>query len=186
MWLVTGFSDAEPGEVYLFDRRRTKLTLQYRVREQLPRDALSPMRALQYKSVDGLEIPAYLTLPKGLPEKDLPMLVIPHGGPWGRDTWGFNPIAQFFANRGYAVLTMNFRGSTGYGKKFLNAGNGEWGDKMQDDITWGVKYLIGQGTPIRSGSGSGRLLRRLCDAGRRRLHSGPLSRSGGLSSVPQI
>ena len=145
MWLVTGFSDVEPGEVYLFDRGDHKLTLQYRVREQLPRDALSPMRALQYKSVDGLEIPAYITLPKGLPEKNLPMLVIPHGGPWGRDMWGFNPLAQFFANRGYAVLTMNFRGSTGYGKKFLNAGNGEWGRKMQDDITWGVKYATSAG-----------------------------------------
>jgi dienelactone hydrolase len=73
------------------------------------------------------------------------MVVFPHGGPWGRDGWGYHPIAQFFANRGYAVLMPNFRGSTGYGKKFLNAGNGEWGRKMQDDITWGVKYAIAQG-----------------------------------------
>jgi dipeptidyl aminopeptidase/acylaminoacyl peptidase len=75
----------------------------------------------------------------------LPTLVIPHGGPWARDVWGYHPMAQFFANRGYAVLMPNFRGSTGYGKKFLNAGNGEWGRKMQDDITWGVKYLVEQG-----------------------------------------
>ena len=77
------------------------------------------------------------------------------GGPWGRDGWGYNPIAQFFANRGYAVLMPNFRGSTGYGKKFLNAGNGEWGRKMQDDITWGVKYLTAaRDTGIPSASAS--------------------------------
>ena len=73
-------------------------------------------------------------------------MVVPHGGPWARDEWGYNPLAQFFANRGYAVLMPNFRGSTGFGKKFLNAGNGEWGRKMQDDITWGVKYLVAEGT----------------------------------------
>ena len=103
------------------------------------------MKAIRYKSSDGLEIPAYLTLPKGLPAKRLPLWSIPHGGPWARDTWGYNRMAQFFANRGYAVLSPNFRGSTGYGKKFLNAGNGEWGRKMQDDVTWGVKYLIREG-----------------------------------------
>ena len=71
--------------------------------------------------------------------------MLPHGGPWARDGWGFNNLAQFLANRGYAVLQPNFRGSTGYGKKFLNAGNKQWGDKMQDDVTWGVKYLVAQG-----------------------------------------
>jgi dipeptidyl aminopeptidase/acylaminoacyl peptidase len=74
-------------------------------------------------------------LPKGLPAKNLPLIVFPHGGPWGRDSFGYNPSAQFLSNRGYAVLQPNFRGSTGYGKKFLNAGNGEWGRKMQDDLT---------------------------------------------------
>src|SRR5450432_2516659 len=85
------------------------------------------------------------------------MLVIPHGGPWGRDIWGYNPLAQFFANRGYAVLMPNFRASTGYGKKFLNAGNGEWGRKMQDDITWGVKALVASGVvdPKRVGISGG-------------------------------
>ena len=81
-------------------------------------------------------------LPKGVPAKNLPSIVLPHGGPWARDSWGFNNLAQFLANRGYAVLQPNFRGSTGYGKKFLNAGNKQWGDKMQDDVTWGVKYLV--------------------------------------------
>jgi dienelactone hydrolase len=129
----------------LFDRTAHKLTEQYRVRERLPREALASMKPVQYKSSDGLEIPAYLTLPKGIEAKGLPALVIPHGGPWGRDIWGYNSLAQFFANRGYAVLMPNFRGSTGYGKKYLNAGNGEWGRKMQDDVTWGVKYVVDQG-----------------------------------------
>ena len=71
--------------------------------------------------------------------------MLPHGGPWARDQWGYNPYAQFLANRGYAVLQPNFRGSTGYGKKFLNAGNLQWGRTMQDDITWGVKYLVAEG-----------------------------------------
>jgi dienelactone hydrolase len=103
------------------------------------------MKVVRYKSSDGLEIPAYLTLPKGVPAKNLPIVVLPHGGPWARDTWGYDGLAQFLANRGYAVLQPNFRSSTGYGKKFLNAGNNEWGQKMQDDLTWGVKYLVSQG-----------------------------------------
>jgi dipeptidyl aminopeptidase/acylaminoacyl peptidase len=103
------------------------------------------MLTIRYTSSDGLEIPAYLTLPRGSSDKSLPTLVVPHGGPWSRDNWGYNPLAQFFANRGYAVLMPNFRGSTGYGKKYLNAGNGEWGRKMQDDVTWGVKYLVAAG-----------------------------------------
>jgi dipeptidyl aminopeptidase/acylaminoacyl peptidase len=144
-WLVVASSDVEPGETYLFDRKTRKLTLQYKIREKLPRESLAPMKAVRYKSSDGLEVPAYLTLPKGVPAKNLPALMIPHGGPWARDVWGYNSLAQFFANRGYAVLEPNFRGSTGYGKKFLDAGNHEWGRKMQDDVTWGVKYLVAEG-----------------------------------------
>jgi dipeptidyl aminopeptidase/acylaminoacyl peptidase len=144
LWLVTAFSDTEPGERYLFDRQSKKLTLQYRLRETLSRDALAPMKPVRYKSSDGLEIPAYLTLPKGA-AKNLPAILVPHGGPWARDGWGYNSFAQFLANRGYAVLQPNFRGSTGYGKKFLDAGNKEWGQKMQDDVTWGAKYLIAEG-----------------------------------------
>lgn len=145
VWLVTASGDTEPGEAYLFDRKTHRLTAQYRIREKLPREALAPMQAIWYTSSDGLEIPAYLTLPKGSSGKGLPTLVVPHGGPWARDSWGYNALAQFFANRGYAVLMPNFRGSTGYGKKYLNAGNGEWGRKMQDDVTWGVKYLVAAG-----------------------------------------
>src|SRR5262249_24712739 len=144
-WLVVANSDTEPGETYLFDRKSRKLILQYKVREKLPREALAEMKPVKYKSSDGLEIPAYLTLPKGVPAKNLPALLIPHGGPWARDFWGYNSFAQFFANRGYAVLMPNFRGSTGYGKKFLDAGNKEWGKKMQDDVTWGAKYLEAEG-----------------------------------------
>ena len=145
VFLVSASSDTEPGETYLFDRQSRKLTPQYRIYEKIPRQDLASMKAIRYPSSDGLEIPAYLTLPKGVEAKGLPVLVFPHGGPWARDSWGFNPFAQLFANRGYAVLEPNFRGSTGYGKKFLNAGNLEWGQKMQDDITWGVKYLVSQG-----------------------------------------
>lgn len=145
LWLIAASSDTEPGERYLFDRQAKKLTLQYRVRESLKRDHLAPMKAVRYKSSDGLEIPAFLTLPKGVEPKNLPVIVFPHGGPWARDTWGYDVFAQFWANRGYAVLQPNFRGSTGYGKKFIDAGNKQWGDKMQDDITWGVKYLIAEG-----------------------------------------
>ncbi|HUI53843.1 MAG TPA: alpha/beta fold hydrolase [Bryobacteraceae bacterium] len=146
LWLISATSDTEPGETYLFDRKAKTVTLQYKIREKLQRDWLASMEPIHYKSSDGLDIPAYLTLPKGVPRQKLPMVVVPHGGPWARDVWGYNSIAQFLANRGYAVLMPNFRGSTGYGKKFLNAGNGEWGRKMQDDITWGVKYLVDQGT----------------------------------------
>ena len=145
VWLVTASSDTEPGETVLFDRKARKLTPQFKIREKLPREDLAAMTPVTYKSSDGLEIPAYLTLPKGVPGKNLPVLMIPHGGPWGRDVWGYNSLAQFFANRGYAVLMPNFRGSTGYGKKFLDAGNLQWGAKMQDDVTWGVKYLIAEG-----------------------------------------
>lgn len=145
LFLISAYSDTEPGERHLFDRNTKKLTLQYRSREKLNRDHLAPMKAVRYKSSDGLEIPAFLTLPKGVPAKNLPVVIMPHGGPWFRDSWGYDTFAQFYANRGYAVLQPNFRGSTGYGKRFIDAGNKQWGDKMQDDITWGAKYLIAEG-----------------------------------------
>jgi dipeptidyl aminopeptidase/acylaminoacyl peptidase len=145
LWLVAAYSDREPGVVCLFDRKSGKLALQYKSRENLPRELLAEMKPIRYQSSDGLEIHAYLILPKGVPAKNLPTLVIPHGGPWDRYYWECNVIAQFFANRGYAVLLPNFRASVGYGKKFVDAGNHEWGGKIQDDVTWGVKYLIAQG-----------------------------------------
>ena len=146
LWIVSARSDTEPGEVYVWNPKAQTLALQYRVREDLPRAALSQRRPYRYKSSDGLDIPAYLTLPNGLPAANLPLIVNPHGGPWAQEMFGYNGYAQFLANRGYAVLQPNFRGSTGYGKAFLNAGNGEWGRKMQDDLTWGVKALVADGT----------------------------------------
>ena len=145
LFIIAANADTDPGSTYLFDRTTKKLTLQYQLREKLNRAYLAPMKAVKYQSSDGLEIPAYLTLPKGVEPKNLPAVIVPHGGPWGRDVWGYNAFAQFLANRGYAVLQPNFRASTGYGKKFLDAGNKQWGDKMQDDVTWGAKYLVAQG-----------------------------------------
>jgi len=144
-WLLSASADVDPGSTYLYDRKTKKLTFQYRPRPNIPVKDLAEMKAISYKSSDGLEIPAFLTLPKGIEPKNLPVVVFPHGGPWARDGWGYNSYAQFLANRGYAVLSPNFRSSTGYGKKFLNAGNNQWGEKMQDDLTWGVKYLIREG-----------------------------------------
>ena len=144
-FIVATFSDVDPGTVWLYDRKSGDLSKLYEVREKLDRKALAPMTSITYKSSDGLEIPAYLTLPKGVKAKNLPLVIFPHGGPWARDSWGYNTFAQLLANRGYAVLSPNFRGSTGYGKKFLNAGNNEWGQKMQDDLTWGAKHLISEG-----------------------------------------
>jgi dipeptidyl aminopeptidase/acylaminoacyl peptidase len=156
-WILNAHNDREPGETYVWDRKAKTLTLQFRIREEIPRESLAEMKPYHYKSSDGLDIPSYLTLPKGLPAKNLPLIVLPHGGPWGRDAFRYDTFAQYLANRGYAVLQPNFRASTGYGKKFLNAGNGEWGRKMQDDLTWGVKALVADGTvdPKRVGIAGG-------------------------------
>jgi len=145
LWIISASADTDPGSTYLFDRSTKKLTLQYQARETLNRAYLAPMKPVKYPSSDGLEIPAYLTLPKGVEAKNLPAVILPHGGPWYRESWGYDAFAQFLANRGYVVLQPNFRGSTGYGKKFIDAGNKQWGNKMQDDLTWGAKYLIAQG-----------------------------------------
>ena len=144
-WLVSAHGDVEPGSTYLYDRKSESLEFQYKVRPEIPRTALAEMHSISYPSSDGLIIPAYLTLPVGKGKENLPLVVMPHGGPWVRDYWGYNNFAQFLANRGYAVLNPNFRISSGYGKSFLNAGNRQWGDKMQDDLSWGVKYLVDSG-----------------------------------------
>jgi dipeptidyl aminopeptidase/acylaminoacyl peptidase len=144
-WLVMISGDTDPGTYYLFDRGTKEVTKFGALRPDLPQEKLAPMMPVRYRSSDGLEIPGYLTLPYGKEAKNLPLLVMPHGGPWARDYWGYNGTAQFFANRGLAVLQPNFRQSTGYGKKFYAAGRHEWGDKMQDDLTWGVKDLISKG-----------------------------------------
>src|ERR1041385_3177226 len=103
------------------------------------------MTPVVIKSRDGLNLHGYLTLPAGLPPKNLPLVLFVHGGPWARDLWGYGPYAQWFANRGYACLQVNFRASTGYGKKFLNAGNKQWGLKMHDDLIDAVDWAIQEG-----------------------------------------
>jgi dipeptidyl aminopeptidase/acylaminoacyl peptidase len=158
LWVVAVSRDVDPGSVYLFDRKAGTSELLYRSRPNLPSDQLAPMKPVRYTGRDGMSIPGYLTLPAGVPPKNLPTIMFVHGGPWARDFWGYNSIAQFLANRGYAVFQPNFRGSTGFGKKFLNAGNKEWGTgAMQHDITDAVKYLVAQGIadPARVGIAGG-------------------------------
>lgn len=146
LWLVSVSSDVDPGSVYLFDRKTGKAQFVYKSRPNLPSEWLSEMKPVKYKARDGMTIYGYLTTPKGLEPKNLPVIMLIHGGPWARDVWGYNPIAQFLANRGYAVFQPNFRGSTGYGKKYLNSGNKQWGrGSMQHDITDAVYYLIKEG-----------------------------------------
>jgi dipeptidyl aminopeptidase/acylaminoacyl peptidase len=145
-FLVSVSRDVDPGSVYLYDREKKTVELLYRSRPKLPTEHLAAMQPVRYKARDGLEIPAYLTLPRGVEPSKLPTVIFPHGGPWSRDYWGYDPYAQFLANRGYAVLQPNFRASTGYGKKFLNAGNKQWGTgAMQHDLTDGVKWMVDQG-----------------------------------------
>ena len=144
--IVAVASDVNPGAVYLYERGGQRLTKLYDARPELPSEQLANMQPLRYEARDGREIPAYLVTPRGVPAEGLPTVIVPHGGPWARDTWGYNAMAQFLANRGYAVLMPNFRGSTGYGKRFLNEGNGEWGTGiMQHDITDGVRHLVDAG-----------------------------------------
>lgn len=142
--LVNLSRDVDPGTTYLFNWDEMTVSKLYRSRPELPVEHLVEMQPIRYPARDGLEIPAYLSLPKGHENEKPPLIALIHGGPWARDGWGYRSQVQFLANRGYAVLQPNFRGSTGYGKAFLNAGNLEWGDAMQDDITDGVQHLIDQ------------------------------------------
>lgn len=145
IFLVFAYSDKQPGKYYYFDKKANKLNFLFETRPWIDEDNMASTKAITYTTRDSLKINAYLTLPKGYKAKDLPVVVNPHGGPWYRDSWGYNPEVQFLANRGYAVFQMNFRGSTGYGRKFWEASFKEWGRAMQDDITDGVLYLINEG-----------------------------------------
>jgi dipeptidyl aminopeptidase/acylaminoacyl peptidase len=146
IWVITISSDVDPGSVYLFNTETGDAELLYHSRPDLNSDYLSEMKPVTYQARDGLKIHGYLTMPKGLEPKNLPVVMFVHGGPWARDTWGYDAVAQFLANRGYAVFQPNFRGSTGYGKKYLNAGNKQWGrGAMQSDLTDGVKWLEREG-----------------------------------------
>ena len=144
-YIIRTYSDRSMGAYYLYDKTKEKLTKIQDVSPWLEEDQMAEVKPIQYRSRDGLVIHGYLTLPKGVEAKNLPVVVNPHGGPWARDNWGFNPEVQFLANRGFAVLQMNFRGSTGYGKAFWEASFKEWGLSMQNDITDGVYWLIREG-----------------------------------------
>lgn len=144
-FMVRTFSDKTRGNYYLFDKASGDLTLLAELSPWLDVDNMCDMKPVSYTSRDGLTINGYLTLPKGYKAEDLPVVINPHGGPWARDYWGFNPEVQFLANNGYAVLQMNFRGSTGYGRAFWEASFKQWGRTMQDDISDGVQWLIDEG-----------------------------------------
>jgi dipeptidyl aminopeptidase/acylaminoacyl peptidase len=144
-FIVAAYNDRTPGSRYIYDADSDTLDKLADINPALSESDMAPQRPIQYVSRDGLVIHGYLTLPVGRPAAGLPCIVNPHGGPWMRDGWGFNPEVQFLANRGYCVLQMNYRGSTGYGRKFWEASFGQWGLRMQDDITDGVEWLITQG-----------------------------------------
>ena len=147
-FIVRAYSDRSLGAYYIYDKTSDKLTKIAEIGPWLKQEELAEMLPIQYKSRDGITINGYLPLPVGYTmenAKNLPVVMNPHGGPWARDSWYFNPEIQFLANRGYAVLQVNFRGSTGYGKKFWESSFKQWGLTMQDDITDGVQWLIDKG-----------------------------------------
>jgi dipeptidyl aminopeptidase/acylaminoacyl peptidase len=144
-WAVAYAADVQPTTYYLYDRGTKKLTKLFTAQPELAKYTLAPMKPVTIKSRDGLDLVCYLTLPVGVEPKQLPMVLTVHGGPWGRDVWGFDPYAQWLANRGYAVLSVNYRGSTGFGKKFLHAGDREWAGKMHDDLIDSVNWAVQQG-----------------------------------------
>jgi dipeptidyl aminopeptidase/acylaminoacyl peptidase len=145
-WVVAYLVDDGPTAYYLYDRGTKKADFLFVSRPELEKYTFAKREAVVIKSRDGLDLVSYLTLPPGVEPKNLPLVLNVHGGPWYRDSWGFDPEAQWFANRGYACLQVNFRASTGFGKKFLNAGNAEWGTgKMQDDLTDAVKWAVAKG-----------------------------------------
>ncbi|RIV83187.1 S9 family peptidase [Aurantiacibacter xanthus] len=155
-WLVWNDPLTAPIRAYLYDRDAETLTEFYNTRPELEGAPLQPMHALEITSRDGLTLPSFLTLPPacdgdgdGIPSEPVPMVLLVHGGPWARDGYGYNRTHQWLANRGYAVLSVNFRGSTGFGKSFINAGNLEWSGKMHDDLIDAVEWAVEQGIAAR-------------------------------------
>ena len=146
--ILRTYSDKSLGAYYIYNSEDDKMEKIVDVSPWIDENEMSNQLPIAYQSRDGLKINGYLTLPKGYNmenAKNLPVVINPHGGPWARDSWGFNPEIQFLANRGYAVLQMNFRGSTGYGRKFFESSFKKWGREMQDDITDGTQWLIDKG-----------------------------------------
>jgi dipeptidyl aminopeptidase/acylaminoacyl peptidase len=144
-WVVAFTRDNEPVSYWVYDRATRTGTFLFNTRADLAQYTLAEMRPITFAARDGRTIEGYITLPSGVAPERLPTVLNVHGGPWHRDAWGYNPEAQWFANRGYACLQVNFRGSTGYGKDHLNAGNREWGAKMHDDVVDGVQWAVNQG-----------------------------------------
>jgi len=145
-WVVAYLVEDGPTAYYLYDRGSRKADFLFVNRPEMEKYTFAKREGVVIKSRDGLDLVAYLTLPVGAEPKNLPLVLNVHGGPWARDSWGYDPEAQWFANRGYACLQVNFRASSGFGKKFLHAGNAEWGTgKMQDDLTDAVKWAVSKG-----------------------------------------
>lgn len=144
-FIVSTFTDVDPGALYYFDLSTDELVKLTDNSPALKDCMLAEMKPVTYQARDGRQIQGYLTVPRGAAGKKIPVIVYPHGGPSTRSKWGFNPEVQFFANRGFAVFQVNYRGSAGYGKEFWSAGFKEWGGKIQNDITDGVQWLINEG-----------------------------------------
>lgn len=144
-WIVAFISDQKPTHYYIYDRDTKKHHFLFTTQPELEKYQLSEMTPISFKARDGMLLHGYLTLPVGKSPLYLPTVLFVHGGPWVRDNWEFNPNVQWLANRGYAVLQINYRGSSGYGKEYLNAGNKEWAGKMHTDLLDGKKWLIDQG-----------------------------------------
>lgn len=144
-WILQEANDQSPMRFWMFDRKTKKTELLFTAQPKLEGLPLAVMKPVSITARDGLVLPGYLSLPPGKEAKALPMVLLVHGGPWGRDMWGHNSTAQWLANRGYAVLQVNFRASTGYGKKFLNAGNRQWGLAMHDDLLDAVAWAVKEG-----------------------------------------
>ncbi len=149
-FIVSFDDDRDPGATYLFDRETGEAEFLYRSRPWLDPATLAPMRPVTIASRDGLALHSYLTLPLDAEPRDLPAVLVVHGGPWARDAWGYDPQAQLLANRGYAVLQINYRGSTGFGKSFMHAAEHEFAGKMHDDLIDGVEWLVGEGIADRA------------------------------------
>ena len=155
-WVVGTTSDQQPARYYLWDRTRQRGTLLFTARPELEHQPLAPMTPVEITARDGLTLVSYLSLPAsaargrdGRPSAALPMVLLVHGGPWSRDHWGYHALHQLLANRGYAVLSVNYRGSTGFGKKFVNAANLEWGRAMHDDLLDAVAWAISHGVTTK-------------------------------------
>ena len=145
VWLVAFTNDAGPVSYFAYDTATSTGSLLFEHQPELSKYELAPMEPFSYQARDGLTINGYLTFPPGVDRSGLPTVLLVHGGPWARDSWGYDPQAQWLANRGYLCIQVNFRGSTGYGKAFLNAGDREWGNKMQSDVSDAVAHAISRG-----------------------------------------